>query len=356
MNPTLRLAAAALALPLLLTAGCGMVAAPQPPSLKLPEPVTDLSAVRTGDQVELHWTMPKRTTDKVPLVGQQKVKVCRRVGSEPCEDAGHLLAAPQSTATFTDHLPAALISGVPRPLIYTVELQNQAGRTAGPSNPALTAAGSAPAQITGLHAQARADGIALTWTPTDTDDIIRLHRTLADKAPPKNSPLPLQQTLEFTGKDQGSVLDPDAALDHIYTYTAQRVAKLTLEDKPVEIAGDPSESVTINARDIFPPAVPTGLQAIADPQARAIDLSWQPNTEADLAGYAVYRGEAGSNAPPTRISPPTAQPAPSFHDPSALPGHTYDYSVSAIDRDGNESPRSAEVEESLPQQVPENPA
>ena len=42
--------------------------------------------------------------------------------------------------------------------------------------------------------------------------------------------------------------------------------------------------------------------------------------------------------------------APSFRDAAVLPGHTYAYSVSALDRDGNESPRSAEVEETLPQQ------
>ncbi|MGH9587382.1 MAG: hypothetical protein ACRD3F_10550, partial [Acidobacteriaceae bacterium] len=34
--------------------GCGMVASPQPPSLKLPQPVADLTAQRVGNQVNLH--------------------------------------------------------------------------------------------------------------------------------------------------------------------------------------------------------------------------------------------------------------------------------------------------------------
>ena len=52
-------------------AGCGMPGAPQPPSLDLPQRVGDLSAVRTGNQVALKWSMPKRDTDKVQQKGQR---------------------------------------------------------------------------------------------------------------------------------------------------------------------------------------------------------------------------------------------------------------------------------------------
>jgi len=45
--------------------GCGTPGAPLPPSLKLPDPVTNLAAVRTGNQVLLTWTMPKKNTDKM---------------------------------------------------------------------------------------------------------------------------------------------------------------------------------------------------------------------------------------------------------------------------------------------------
>ena len=40
-------------LSLALSAGCGTVGAPQPPSLHLPEPVRDLRASRKGDKVTL---------------------------------------------------------------------------------------------------------------------------------------------------------------------------------------------------------------------------------------------------------------------------------------------------------------
>ena len=355
MNRALRCAAASLGLPLLLLAGCGMIAAPQPPSLKLPDPVTDLTALRTGNEVTLHWTMPRRTTDKVLLEGAQKVRVCRRLDTDPCTDAADLRFAPQKPADFTDYLPAALTSGAPRPLNYTVELQNHAGRTAGPSNTAITSAGAAPPLIADLQAQVQPDGVVLSWTPTgpsgpsDKDQTIRIDRKLVQPSGAPKTTVPLEQTLEYSGPDQGHILDRDAALDHTYTYTVQRIAKLTLEDKSIEVTSAPSATITVNARDVFPPAVPVGLQAIADPEARAIDLSWQPNTEADLAGYTIYRREAGSSGAPQRISPP-AQPTPSFRDTNVQPGHIYEYSLSAVDHDGNESTRSPEVEESLPQQ------
>jgi hypothetical protein len=349
MNAKLCPAIAGLCLPLLMMAGCGMVAAPAPPSLKLPQPLDDLTAQRTGNQVALHWTMPRRTTDKVLLVGDQRVEVCRRAGSGPCSKVGDFAFAPEASASFVDHLSAALTSGSARPLAYTVELFNSVGRSAGPSNEAVTVAGAAPPQVDDLRARAQSDGVVLIWTPTGRDETIRIHRVLDEKSGQKKAGVAADQTLEFSGADEGRVLDKDAALDHTYTYTVQRVAKMTMRGQTVEVAGPASKPMRIDARDLFPPATPTGLQAVADPEARAIDLSWQPDTEADLTGYRVYRREAGASAQPQRVSGPV-EAAPSFRDATPQPGHTYMYSVSAVDKDGNESPRSAEVEESLPQQ------
>lgn len=343
----------ATAVGLSLIAGCGMVAAPQPPSLKLPEPVTNLTAQRVGNRVDLRWTMPKRDTDNVLLQGGQTAEICRGAGSEKCEKVGRVVLAPQVEGTFADVLPPALLSGAPRPLTYVVELENHAGRSAGPSNTAYTAAGTVPATLANLQARAQSDGIELNWTPMGGVETVRIRRVLVEKtATPKEGhkpPAPVEQTLEFTGEDKGVVLDQGAALDHVYTYTVQRVANATLENKNVEMDSTPSEPVTVNARDVFPPAVPQGLQAVADPEAHTIDLSWQPDSDADLAGYIVYRRDAESGAAPVRISG-AAEPGPSFRDMKAEPGHEYRYSVSAVDKDGNESARSVEAQERLPQQ------
>src|SRR5271170_8189264 len=113
---------------------CGMVAPPQPPSLYLPQPATDLTATRTGNEVHLHWTMPKRATDRVFLEGDQAAHICRSIANSPCDPAGDAKYAPEAQADFTDHLPAALTTGQPQLITYTVELCNRRGKTAGPSN------------------------------------------------------------------------------------------------------------------------------------------------------------------------------------------------------------------------------
>jgi len=46
-----------------LTAGCASPGTPLPPSLKLPQAVTGLTATRVGDSVMLAWTTPSRTTN-----------------------------------------------------------------------------------------------------------------------------------------------------------------------------------------------------------------------------------------------------------------------------------------------------
>src|ERR1700744_3717667 len=107
--------------------GCGMEAAPSPPSLKLPDRVTDLAAVRAGNQVTLTWTTPKRDTDKVILKGDVTVAVCRQENGNNCVPAGTIQAAPGTKSTFTEALPPQLTSGSPRSLAYFIELKNHRG-------------------------------------------------------------------------------------------------------------------------------------------------------------------------------------------------------------------------------------
>jgi hypothetical protein len=341
-----------------LLVSCGLESPPRAPSLYLPRPVTDLTATRIGNEVHLHWTMPKRSTDRVELEGDQQAIICRSLAGAQCTAAGKAKYAPGTAADFTDHLPATLASGLPQLLIYTVELTNKKGHAAGPSNPAYTASGAAPAAITNLSAVVYAEGVLLHWQPAPgPGDLVRLDRILTNPPKSSSSPLagasaPAEQKLEtdyVSGHDSGGTLDKHVALDHIYRYTAQRIAIVESGGRKIEVASTPSETIVVNARDVFPPAVPSGLVAVSNPEGHSIDLSWNPDTESDLAGYIVYRSEAGSNTAPVRISPAQPMAGPAFSDTSAKPGVRYAYSVSAIDRDGNESARSSEVEEALPQ-------
>lgn len=347
-------------------AGCGLPGAPLPPSLNLPDRVTDLSASRAGNQVSLTWTMPKRNTDKMLLKGNVRVRVCwRESASAPCATAGGLELAPGADGGFAAALPAGLAAGAPRVLTWFVELDNEKGRSAGLSNPASVLAGEAPPPLTGLTAEMAKDGVALHWMPAvpagqRSVTAVRILRKLLTPpaAKPKQGPLtpppePLEQTLLVAvGVPPGRALDKDIRFGETYEYRAQRVTRVTVGGQTLELAGALSPPVTIHAVNVFPPAVPTGLVAVANPAANgepaSIDLSWQPDMEADLAGYAVYRREDGE--PWRRISPAEPVVGPAFHDANVQAGHTYDYTVSAVGRDGLESARSTEAREIVPSQ------
>jgi hypothetical protein len=361
---------------LVLLAGCGLAANPQPPTLWLPEPVRDLTVTRVGNEVHLHWVMPKNTTDKVPLKGDQRAHLCWTNGAAPppgkppanppptsglpnCTAAGDDTFAPGKPANDTAQLPSELTTGAPRAVTYFVELRNHAGKTAGPSNPGWIATGAAPPAITNLSVQTQAEGIVLHWQKADPQPglVLRIHRTLvAQPGAPKSSeasgaPPPQEQVLEvdLDKSDPGQALDRDAAFDHTWRYTVERVLKVDLDHHPLEILGLPSQPATIDAKDTFPPAVPTGVAVVADEQAHALDVSWTPDTAIDLAGYIVYRRDVTAGTAAERVSGKALLVPPSLEDKSVASGHRYAYSVSAVDQDGNESARSAEVEESLPQ-------
>ncbi len=359
MRPVETWGLAALACMLAMGAvGCGTPAAPQPPSLNLPDRVTDLAAVRAGDQVTLTWTMPKRNTDKLLLKDMVTVRVCRRDGAGACVDAGsNLKLAPAAHGTFTDTLPAAQSAGTPRALNYFVELKNRKNRSAGLSNPAAVLAGAAPEPVDGLSAELRKAGVVLHWKTDSVGTPVRLQRTLLTPplAKPKEGPMapprePLEQNLLIENVSEGRALDKSIRFGETYAYRAQRVARVEVDGKTVELAGALSDPVRVEAKDVFPPAVPTGLAAVAtvggDGVETAIDLSWVPDTEPDVAGYIVYRREGESAW--QRISPAEPVVGPAFHDVQVQPGHSYIYAVSAVDQGGHESARSAEAQESVP--------
>jgi hypothetical protein len=349
----------------LMASGCGTPGTPLPPSLNLPDKVTDLAAVRTGNEVALSWTMPKKNTDKLLLKGNYVVRVCRRDVTENCAVASRSLAlAPGAEGAFTDTLPSAEAAGAPRALSYFVEIINARGRSAGDSNVAQLLAGEAPSAVAGLSAQVRKGGVVLRWTadpqqPSTT--VVRLHRKLvtpkADAKPKEQTgplaplPEPLEETLLVdSGGQLDRALDKEIRFGQVYEYRAQRAARVTVDGKTVELDGPLSDPVRVDATDIYPPAVPTGLAAVAiagDATASpSIDLNWLPVTDADLAGYVVYRRESG--AVWQRISSTEPVVGPAFPDSNVQPGHTYSYSVSAIDQGGHESARSVETEETVP--------
>jgi len=355
--------------------GCGTPGAPLPPSLKLPDTLNNLVASRTGDRVSLKWTMPRKTTDKLLIAGSVPVRVCRKEGAGPCQLVpGELNFAPNAAGSFSETLPSALASGLPRTLTYFVELTNSKGRSAGFSNGATLVAGAAPSAVQGLSAEMRKQGVVLRW---DTEpgagssrSLVRLQRRLldsqtsADSSPRekrREGPLaperePIEQSLvdpsDGSGAPPGRTLDKSVLFGRTYEYRAQYVERVTIGAQTLELVGPLSGPIQIKTEDVFPPAVPIGVAAVAT-QGDAnsggelsIDLSWQPVSDPDVAGYAVYRREGSHEW--QRISPPQPVVGPGFHDAHVEAGHTYRYTVTALDQGGRESARSVETQETVP--------
>ena len=109
----------------------------------------------------------------------------------------------------------------------------------------------------------------------------------------------------------------------------------------VESAASPPACVT--PIDKFAPAAPKALVLVAT--GTAVSLIWEANTEADLAGYVVLRGEA----PGDKLAPLTATPIgdAAYVDTSIRRTRTYMYEVVAVDKTGNQSAPSNRVEESI---------
>ena len=101
-----------------------------------------------------------------------------------------------------------------------------------------------------------------------------------------------------------------------------------------------SQPACVTLKDTFPPGAPKNLQHIAS--EGVVSLIWEPNAEADLAGYLVLRG----TPPSTTLDPVTADPitATVFED-KVTSGKRFSYAIVAVDRAGNRSPTSPVVEE-----------
>jgi hypothetical protein len=93
--------------------------------------------------------------------------------------------------------------------------------------------------------------------------------------------------------------------------------------------------------DTTPPAAPDGLAAVGSESG--ISLDWNDNTEADLAGYNVYRAST-AGGPFTKLNTSLVT-ASAFADAAAPAGATSYYRVTAVDTSNNESaPATAQAD------------
>ena len=353
----------------LALAGCANPGPPLPPSLELPKPVTDLRATRKGDKVYLFWTVPTRTVDRQFMRHLGETRICRST-SDTIADCGAGVAvvpasqfpveippqtkknrkpqAPKVEGHYTDTLPAQLLrEEASTTVTYAISIFNSHDRTAGLSNLVQVPAIPALPPPANFHAEVTSEGVSLHWDEgplppsiSGLSYLIRIYRRPADG-----------KTDAIVGEvppDTTTLTDHGFEWEKSYNYRGTAVTMIAHPGKgEIPLEGDDTPTVQVAAHDVFPPAVPSGLQAVASGvgQQPGIDLVWTPVIDSDLAGYNLYRHEAGGT--PEKINRELLKSS-SYRDTGAMSGHTYFYSVSAADVRGNESSHSEEAQETLP--------
>ena len=349
--------------------GCANPGPPRPPSLYLPSPVKDLRADRIGDQVHLAWTTSTETTDGIAAKLPLSAEICRdpvlpSPSPAACTVVQRLAVKPGPTSAI-DPLPAALLGDPVRRLRYRVRLLNATAHAADPSNIAFAAAGAAPAPVSGLHASASVTGTRILWTPVNSPAAaISLQRsTVARASQPQTTPgspspgasakslsAPAKKsaaTPEIVhlqaapqGPDPGGTLDLSSQRGATYAYVAWRTRSAIVNGKPITLRSIDSPPLSLTVHDLTPPATPVGLDAVVD--GASVDLSWEPDTEADLAGYWVERRQSpacpaapGLDQEGWQRLNPAPLTAPSFRDTPPPSRALYRYRVLAVDTTGN---------------------
>jgi hypothetical protein len=346
----------------LMLGACATISPPRPPSLNLPQAPTDLRAKRKGNQVTLTWKIPTTTTDRETIRKLGSTLICRgpgeltacgtRVG-ETTAQAPPVKAANQKPAqgTYNDNLPAQLESDDPSASItYAVQVTNPAGRSAGLSNQvkvSLVRTLSPPAD---LQAKVTKQGVVLSWTgeaiPSGATQLSYVYRVYRRAEGSPEQALVGEVSAEG-GENRFRITDSGIEWEKTYYYHAETVTRASRDATRLDVEGDDTPEIKVFADDVFPPEVPSDLQAVfsGPGQKPFIDLVWAPVSDADLAGYNVYRHEEG--AAPVKLNKELIK-APAYRDESVASGKKYFYSVSAVDIRGNESARSEEASEMVP--------
>ncbi len=361
---------------IIIVSGCGAPGDPVPPSPLVPVAVSDLAARQAGDGVELVFSLPPKTVSGEKLTGPPAIEIVRgSLKPDGAPDpksfrivytipgalvanylgAGHVRFTDPISPTETKAHPGATYA-------YLIRTRLSKKRASADSNVVTAQLFPVPQPISSVQIQITETALNFTWsapTQTSAGDPLsgisgyRVYRGEIDPhvAAPTSKDLSAIHWIVPLG-----LLGPSAATSYsdtqfdfgrAYVYVVRSV--ISVEGN--EIESDNSEPVTVTPLDTFPPAAPQDLVAAvlpgATPSTFVVDLSWSINLETDFAGYRVYRSEQEGER--GQLINPDLLPTPAFRDTAVVPGHRYWYTLTALDRAGNESASSSSVAVDIPQ-------
>jgi hypothetical protein len=270
----------------------------------------------------------------------------------------------QGRIRFVDSLRAEDFAPTDREAVYLVRTFVSPKKLSASSNVAALTVYPPANAIADLKTAFSRSGVTLSWTPPEKTLIgtapniafYRVYRAQMESGPnaganqaangdtePANPKVPFARIAEAASPPYA---DTQTELGKTYVYSVRSVAQYP----GGQLESVDSNFATITPKDVFPPPAPQDLVVAFVPAAGGtaayLDLSWSISAATDIAGYSVYRSD-GPSSPGTRVNSELLL-TPAFRDMNALPGRTYFYTVTAIDRSGNESPASPPASGSIP--------
>jgi hypothetical protein len=325
-----------------IAAGCGSVGEPRPPLLNIPERADDFVARQTPEGIVLEWTWPRVTTEGEPLNDLARFDV---YGLE----LAHGSALPDAERFERESRPLAAMRGDdlkpysagqrvrfvldPAPwlekfMALGVRAEGRGGQSVF-SNLVLIEITHPPGRPGKPSITLSRDAIVLEWTAAEDAGGYIVERSTGAAGP----------FLEIGRSTSPAFRDTRFEFGESYNYRVRAVAGATGQGAE----GASSETVSTTARDIFAPAKPVGLRAVAT--GASVELSWEQNAEFDLAGYRVRRRQGSDFV----VLNETLLESASYSDRQVKRGEEYFYQVTTVDAEGNES----EPSEAIAVRVPE---
>ncbi len=333
--------------------------APLPPLIQIPVPVSDLAIQQFGKSAQLSWTLPKLNTDGSSATTVATVEIYRLVTdhNQPAPDSKAFAQSAQPWKSIPKQILDTYPQGMKlsfsdtfeefgarevfqRSLHYALKVVNKKKQDAGLSNIVSLSVIPLPVSPENLRVISLGEQhTELGWdiptlnndgTPVNPPTQFNVYRRVDPQSPESRlNPSPLQE---------GRFKDESVELGKSYVYSVRPVVKTPSGS----VEGEDSQPLDVTNADTYPPKPPAEVTAISSGQG--ISLVWLPNTEADLAGYWVYR--SGPDKKFQRLQDQLLTTA-SIIDKSVEKGQTYFYRVKAVDMKGNESEFSEEVSDTV---------
>jgi hypothetical protein len=356
---------------LILVLACGKRGDPRPPIPVIPKATGDLVVTQRADKLILSWSYPALTTAGKTLINIRRVTVYRYLEEIPVTPTA---AAPAPTpqpgvAPVVAQLPPA----PPLTAAQFAKVSHRLDSIEGANLPAATSGAKLVYEDTVPHSTSGRP-VRLTYSvvtegfnaKSDWSNMVSIVPLEVAVPPDKLVASPNAKgvtltwavpTVSVTGNvkpviagfnvyrsSKGAVLDafalpvnPSPVPKAEYTDTPPygtyeyRVTAVATAVTP-RIESDRSAPVLATFKDLVPPPPPASVTALVE--TKSVRLVWDAVDAPDLAGYNIYRTEKAGRVKFT-YGLPLKQTF--FLDESLLPGIEYYYSVTSVDKSGNES-------------------